>query len=948
MNYKYTKLCLAILASLAMASCDDSNDENDNPTKEPAATATCGDGTCEGDETEATCPKDCQTPVVKDKCGDGICDILETFESCPQDCKTVCGNKICEKSGGESFENCKEDCDAPGYCGDGICNALEGETTETCSLDCKKKIFCGDGTCSNGETRLNCPKDCPPVCGDGRCEDPEETETNCPEDCEDTPIEYTAVCGDGSCEEPDENSTICPADCKPEEQHDEGLKQLTIDEFNALQEGKYRFYFDYDKAKKPSDDVAGESENEKADRLMDDFFSFPFPSELRTDEYGRQDIRYYPLPSGDSILKLVSSIPVLKTFATLIPSLVERVQSERKGFSPIGATYFRTTISLDNKTFPEPADTIKENSCFQMINVEKDSRHYGERVPLYITYHRRQKTNVWASNTLVLRPVPGVAANPGDRYVTLVTNCLKSNGRALTQSNKLRYILEKAAPDEINQKMEYYVDQLKDLEANGKLGFKIKDIRAMTGYQVSNSADEMDQIAADLKGKGHINTDKNGVAIGEWATTTSIGYDVSKYNAYIFRGTFTTTNYMDGSYPYTGKGEGQYTFDTDGKLVSKAKEESVRFTVILPRTEMPEKGWPIAVYGHGTGGDSDTHCRYWNDEGIVIINGGAASYGGKPKDTAVPMAMIGLDASLHGTRGNGKKITTPELMMMILQNPVVVRESWRQTVVDMLVLYDILDQNKLILPPIPGSKDTRNVIFDNSYGLYMGHSQGSQEAGLLLGLTGSIKNAFLSAGGAGIILSFVDLHPDLSEVKVVGPILNGKSVADILGYILGLQDGDISYDSFITNHIVQPLVDPIDPLNYTRRFVMEPPKGWEPKNIAQTIALGDQDTPQSAQFTMIASEGLPPIGKLFEVTDPMKLVGFTKSTGDSVHDNIQNLDGKISTGGTMQFDYTGTDNPHFAIYDMDSARMAYVNFFHSVVVDKQVKVAVSGNQSGDR
>lgn len=938
---KQTCLWLGLIGVLAMFGCDESDD---TPEENKPAEAVCGNGTCEAGETAASCAQDCVTQSG-DACGDGVCALLENFSNCPQDCKAVCGNHICEKSGGESFDNCKEDCDAPGFCGDGICNKSEGESTTTCSLDCKEKISCGDRVCGKGESRLNCPADCPPVCGDGRCEDPDESTLNCPDDCENIVTEYTAVCGDGTCDSSDETVSSCPEDCAQQ-----GLTQLSLDEFNALGEGKYRFYFDYDKVKQPAEGPAGESDEAKMDRMMNDFYSFPFPSALRTDEYGREDIRYYPMPSGDSILKVVSNIPVLNKITDIIPALVERAQTERKGFSPIGANYFRTTVSLDQKEFPEPAETIKPDSCYQMINVEKTSRHYGERVPLYITNHRGAKTGVWASNTLVLRPVPGAGANPGDRYVTVITDCLTSNGHPINMSNKLRYILEKAAPEEINSKMAYYVDQLKDLETSGKLGFKVKDIRAMTGYQVMDVAKEMDQIAADLKGRGHINTDNKGVAIGQWSTTTSSGWSTAGYNAYIFRGTFTTANYVDGSYPYTGNGEGQITFDENGKLVSQAKEETVNYSIIIPRTPMPANGYPIAVYGHGTGGDADTHCRYYNDEGIVLINGGGGYgiYNKPPKDTAVPMAMIGFDAHLQGKRGNGDIVNATDLVMMILKNPVVIRESWRQTVIDMLVLYDILDNKKLILPPLPDSKDGKNVIFDNSYGLYMGHSQGSQEGGMLLGLTGSIKNAFLSAGGAGIILSFVDLHPDLSKIQVVGEILNGKSVADIVGFILGLDDGDISYDSFITNHIIQALVDPLDPLNYTRRFILEPPNGWEPKNIAQTIALGDQDTPQTAQFAMISSEGLPPIGDLYEVTEPMKLAGFTKSTGASVHNNITNLDGKKVTGASMQFIYTGDDNPHFAIYHMESARMAFVNFFHSVVVDKNVTVSVSGDQTGDQ
>lgn len=40
----------------------------------------CGDGTCDGTETVASCPQDCSV------CGDGVCSGTETGASCPSDC----------------------------------------------------------------------------------------------------------------------------------------------------------------------------------------------------------------------------------------------------------------------------------------------------------------------------------------------------------------------------------------------------------------------------------------------------------------------------------------------------------------------------------------------------------------------------------------------------------------------------------------------------------------------------------------------------------------------------------------------------------------------------------------------------------------------------------------------------------------------------------------------
>ncbi len=68
----------------------------------------CGNGTCGGTETSATCPQDC-APV----CGDGACTGTESVNTCPADCgpSVVCGNSVCNS--GENFNNCPSDCEAP-------------------------------------------------------------------------------------------------------------------------------------------------------------------------------------------------------------------------------------------------------------------------------------------------------------------------------------------------------------------------------------------------------------------------------------------------------------------------------------------------------------------------------------------------------------------------------------------------------------------------------------------------------------------------------------------------------------------------------------------------------------------------------------------------------------------------------------------------------------------
>jgi hypothetical protein len=189
----------------------------------PPQPTTCGDGTCNGGETCATCPADCGAcPPPPPTCGNGTCDGTETCASCPADCGVcpppppTCGNGTCDVAT-ESCLTCPADCGIcppPPICGNGTCEPTE--TCSSCPADCGSCLpppLCGNGTCDATETCRTCPSDCgicppPPTCGNGTC-DATETCASCGADCGLCP---PPICGNGTCEL-GEGCSSCPADC---------------------------------------------------------------------------------------------------------------------------------------------------------------------------------------------------------------------------------------------------------------------------------------------------------------------------------------------------------------------------------------------------------------------------------------------------------------------------------------------------------------------------------------------------------------------------------------------------------------------------------------------------------------------------------------------------------------------------------------------------------------
>jgi cysteine-rich repeat protein len=178
-----------------------------------AAKPYCGDGSCRGGETAASCPTDCD--ASGGVCGDGTCDAAEDCASCEADCGT-CQTVICNNDGvcnlGEDCVGCPDDCPGvtSGRKSDRYCCGGATEMSLYCGPECGTDC----GTPSGGTE---------PVCGNGTLEPPEECDDSNTVDldgCSSRCTIETPVCGNGvveTGEECDDSNTApgdgCDANC---------------------------------------------------------------------------------------------------------------------------------------------------------------------------------------------------------------------------------------------------------------------------------------------------------------------------------------------------------------------------------------------------------------------------------------------------------------------------------------------------------------------------------------------------------------------------------------------------------------------------------------------------------------------------------------------------------------------------------------------------------------
>ena len=102
----------------------------------------CGDGTCNGDETEASCPEDCAS---SESCNDCEFDFTNYGSECCDTAWDEFGISCADLEANYSWDCAGCNCpgDLPGECGDGSCNV--NEDCETCPEDCGECGTCPDG-----------------------------------------------------------------------------------------------------------------------------------------------------------------------------------------------------------------------------------------------------------------------------------------------------------------------------------------------------------------------------------------------------------------------------------------------------------------------------------------------------------------------------------------------------------------------------------------------------------------------------------------------------------------------------------------------------------------------------------------------------------------------------------------------------------------------------------
>lgn len=571
------------------------------------------------------------------------------------------------------------------------------------------------------------------------------------------------------------------------------------------------------------------------------------------------------------------------TESSTLDDYLEIISRETDAFGTTSAFYLGFSAPVNELTLPEDrVGSLAADATIFLIEIDADSPERGRRFPMRLRYGNEASLYLEA-NHLILLPPYGVQLAGGTTYALIVSKNVKDlDGAPIVASqhshNAMYGGCEESTPDRIFSAFASFRDYLDDDPALDE-----DDIAAATVFTTQSAVPELRELAAVARAvPAPVPT--------EWETV-AFHPRLDRYDAVI-----ELAGFQEGEIPYESLGDGgELARDADGNY-TVTHTERTRLGFSIPRLEMPANGWPVVLYSHGTGGSYES-----------VFNGEVARLLAQKG-----IASVGYDQTLHGPRAPAG--TDPEITFFNLFNPVAARDNIRQGAADAVILTNMLEEMRIPSSVTGGAE----VKFDPSRIGFVGHSQGGL-VGAGFAAIDERPKAYLFSGLGAILSVTLQVRKDIIDFKA------------LFESLLSLPPDQGLDDFHPVLNLVQTFIDRADPIAYARSYLGDPPAGAN-RDFLQVEGFLDFASPARGQEAFAAAAQFPNVPPVHRVPPAAEFVGPAPTTAPAVA-NVPTSAGPV-TAGLIQY----PDETHFPIFDNQDARLRYLEFLRSSLLEGRGKI----------
>lgn len=559
-----------------------------------------------------------------------------------------------------------------------------------------------------------------------------------------------------------------------------------------------------------------------------EFYRQPFPSDVRRVD-GHIDLSGHPDPGE------VGGVD----FAALY---LRAIEEDYDGFGLTEPVFLRFSDPLDESTL------VIEGPDATVFLADTDT---GSRVPIQIQY-RRDKSQFMCASALAVAPVDGVALAPRTTYALVVTTGVKSiRGETPIQDGDLAAILADATPDGPDLARA----QASFLPLDGALGGLPKEEVALASVYTTGDPGAAGPMVYDAVQSAPAPRLLEATRCAGGATSPCAEggeRDCPQENAAFdqIHAKVSSPVLQRGTRPYALAGDGtEGAIAVEGGEIVLQGEEEICVALSIPTGAMPSSGWPILIYGHGTGGD------FLSGMGQVAEDMAAQG-----------IAVITFDGSMHGPRQGLPPAARqdPGRLFFNARNPRAARDNVLQGAADVHNLVRLVKSVELTDAEVGVT-----ARFDPARIMYFGHSQGTVVGAPFFVHNPDLSRAVFSGAGAEIGLTMVHKRRP-NDVAALTRAIFGDQTVTRLHPMIGL---------------MSLFFGPSDAIPYAGLL------GEGRVDFLHVYGRNDGYTPDVTQDALVRAGGYPIVG---EVLVPISRVPEVQSPA------AQNLGG--ATVGAIQFE----------------------------------------------